>query len=272
MTLGVMVGSKPRLKFDSNLNLVFDGNSLIAGVGGQDIPRITAKTAPLSVASHPVSQSYDATLLVNNAAYIKRQTDKGIIVLNLAVSGQTWQNMDGLGGSGQTSADVDGAWVSGKTNVLVLWEGTNSIYPSLGNRTPAQAIQDATTYINNRQAAALAKGGKWIILIGTCIPRENPASESATITLNGNLDTYNNLIRSTYKAMGAHGVFDVRQAGSVFNLPDYTYSSFEAFNTNVGYWSTGFDSANGHTHLNTNGYYYVVTNFIVPALKRLPPR
>lgn len=265
---GVAMGN-PHVLFNSALNIVVDGNSLVYGQGGaQNIPRVMAKTAPISAATHPITQVYDATALAGSPTN-KWKSDKGIVVYNSGVSGETWRQMNGLDG-GNGAADVDAAFVAGAANVLILWEGTNSI--TLGGRTPAQAIQDATDYITARQAAASSKGGHWVVMIGTCLPRQISSSEANTIALNGNLDSYNASLRSQYSSMGAKGVFDVRQSGSPFNLPDYTYASFSAaLNGAAGYWTTT-DPTNSLTHLASNGYQYVVDNVIMPALLRLPRR
>jgi hypothetical protein len=277
---GPILGGAARLKFDSSLNIVFDGNSLFNGQGGQDVPRIAVKTYPISAATHPVTESYDSPVTASGTNWQTRTSDRGVPVRKTAISGQTWRQMNGIGSSGETAADVDGAFVSGKTNVLIAWEGTNSMWPSLGNRTAAQAVQDATDYIAARQAAVAASypGQKWIVLIGTCLPRESPTSEAATDSFNRNsVEPYNTTLRNTYRSMGARGLFDVQQAGSAFKLPDYSYASFEASAANTGYWAAttaegGQDSVNGRTHLSTNGYAYLVTNIIMPALMRLPRR
>lgn len=274
------LAGSPRIKFNSTLNVVCDGNSLFAGQGGgQNIPRVLAKTAPFSATTHPISQSYDATQLVNTTNYVKWQTDKSVTVLNIAISGQTWRKMNGL--DGYSAADVDGAWVAGKTNVLILWEGTNSIS---SGRTAAQAIQDATDYITARQAAVNAAypGKRWIILVGTCLPRQNSGTDQTLVdTLNATIDSYNALLRAQYKTMGAHGLFDVRQEGSPFNwympdgvTPDYRIATFEANCTGTSSLWQGTDfgwpsEAGAHTHLNSNGYVWVDYNCIIPAAVKL---
>jgi hypothetical protein len=243
------------LVFDSTLNVVCDGNSHIAGVGGaQNIPRLLAKTAPISVATHLTP---DATSLGTGIW----QSDKGVKVTNLGVSGQTWRKMNGLDTG--SAADVDGAWVDGKVNVLLAWEGTNSI--TLGLRTPAQTIQDASDYIAARRA--LHPG--WKIVIGTVAPRQLSSSQTDTDALNANIDAYNVLLRAQYRSMGADALFDVRQAGSEFNFSDYLNATFEAAaaDASTTLWASGETGA--HTHFSSNGNAYIVNTFAMPAIQSL---
>lgn len=275
MMTGPILGGLPRIKFDSGLNVVVDGNSLVAGQGGgEDISKVLAKSQPLATYTALTPNATALGTSPNTGRTNKWQTDKGIIVTNFGINGQTWRQMNGL--DGYSAADVDAAFVSSKTNVLVVWEGTNSI-TNMG-RTPAQAIQDATDYIAARQAAVNAAypGQKWIVVIGTCLPRQvNPAPpadpQAATDALNAKLDTYNALIRSSYLAMGAKAYFDVRQSGGPFDFQNYLISTFEAAASASGtLWAASETGA--HTHLNSDGYTTVARNFIIPALRLLPAR
>lgn len=251
---------------------MLDGNSHLAGVGGgQNITKLLAKTSPISVITHQGIPNWnDATILDGQGAgqAKKWQSDKGVVLTNLGISGQTWRKMNGL--DGYSSADVDGAWVDGKINVLFAWEGTNSM-ASPNNRLPADAIQDARDYIAARRA--LHPG--WIILVGTVAPRQ-AADQAATTALNQKIDTYNNLLRAQYKDMGANGLFDIRAPGSWFNFPDYLMSTFDTSAAATGtYWAGGEDISTGgagHVHFSSEGNMYLVNAFILPALKRLSRR
>jgi hypothetical protein len=129
--------SVPPLKPSASVKVVFDGNSLVQGIG--------ATSTPLPVAF--------ASLVPGVAS-----------VSNFGGSGQTWRQMNGLDGG--SAADVDGAFDATKTNVLFAWETTNSVC-NVG-RSAVQAIQDATDYIAARRA--LHPG--WKIILVTSIPRQ----------------------------------------------------------------------------------------------------
>lgn len=253
--IGPIFGGASGLRFNSGLNIVFDGNSLVAGQGGaQNMPRVLAKTFPVATATNI---AVDATSLGTGWW----ESSRGVRVRNLGINGQTWRQMNGLDGS--SAADVDAVWVADKVNVLIAWEGTNAIC-NLG-RTAAQAAQDAADYIAARQATH-----PWVVLIGTCLPRQR-ATQVDTDAKNSILDAYNALLRANYPAMGAKGLFDVRQAGSRFNLADYQAATFEAAAAEAGtLWASG--ESGEHVHLNSTGYIYVVDNCVIPALRRLPAR
>jgi hypothetical protein len=235
----------------------------------QGFCRVLAKTAPISN-STAINFLPDATSLDGQGAASKKwKSDKGVYVTNCGVAGETWRKMMGLdGGSG--AADTDAAWQNGMTNVLLAWEGTNSI--TLGGRTPAQALSDAKDYITARRAVHPG----WIVIVGTVPPRQ-AADQTTTNTLNANIDAYNVLIRQQYKSIGANGLFDVRAVGSKFNWvdangnPDYSISTFEAHATEPNtIWASGETGA--HVHFNSDGSAYIINNFVAPALRRLPRR
>ena len=129
--------SVPPLKPSSTVKVVFDGNSLVQGVGATSTPLPTAFAAQVpGLAS----------------------------VTNLGGSGRTWRQMNGLDGG--SSAAVDAAFDASKTNVLFAWETTNSVFNA--GRTAAQTIQDAADYIAARRAAHPG----WRIVLLTSIPRQ----------------------------------------------------------------------------------------------------
>lgn len=234
----IALSGRPRLKLSSSVNIVCDGDSLTAGVGGYPWPTGLKSRAGFGVTT----------------------------VTNVAQSGQTWLQMNGGGG---TTEDVDGAWATGKTNVLAPWAGTNDL--ALAGRTAQQTYQLAVDYITARQSIAMSRhGAKWIVLAGTLLPRQVSSSEADTVALNHVIDAYNALVLANYRAMGAGGVFDVRKAGSPFNVPDYTYASFAGALAS-GYWSNG-DPANALTHLSSTGYDALLNQMITAAFARLPAR
>jgi lysophospholipase L1-like esterase len=221
----------PHLKFNdpSKFNVVCDGNSLTAGNGGggNPYPSLLASMSPLNGKS---------------------------TVTNTGVSGNTTQQMT-------AAARPDPYWVAGKTNILVVWEGTNSIAPAGGNVTPQQAATDMQNYISARLALH-----PWLVVLVNCLPRQE-SSQSASFTLNNKLNTYNTLLAANYKTWGAKVLVDVRQAGSPFAFTDYTDAAFTtAFNT--GLWAS---SDTPHIHLSGYGY-NKIAQMVAAGLKQLPIR
>jgi lysophospholipase L1-like esterase len=230
--LGPILGGISRIKIGANLNLVCDGNSLTAGAGDS-----TAYPWPSGLQEQ----------------YPEFATST---IRNVAVSGHTTQQM--------MSHGADAYWVDGKVNVLVAWEGTNSICNA--GRAAAQAIQDMSDYVAARRAAHPG----WIILGGTVLPRQTDLGQAQTTSQNAVIDAYNDLLRAQCRSMGMKALFDVRRSGSNFNLPDYNNATFEAALSAYGLLAS--NEVGNHIHLSGAGYAYLMSNFIVPALKRLPAR
>lgn len=217
--------SASRIRYTSDVKIVCDGNSLTEGVGGSPYPTQLALLDPIN------SQC---------------------TIANVAVGGQT------TGGMNTNATDVDGAWVSGKTNILITWEGTNSIY---SGATADAAITAMQTYITNRKAAH-----PWIVVVLTCLPRQ-ANSESLSGPLNASIDSYNTALRSNFRAIGASAIVDVRAPGSPFNISGYTDAEFAALVASSGLWA----SESPHVHLNAAGY-LVVANMVAATLQRLRGR
>lgn len=213
----------------STTNVVLDGNSLVAGTGSS----VPAYNLAGQVASLPPISGQ-------------------LSITNLGIGGQTTRQMNGMDGG--SSADVDAAWVSGKTNVLLVWEGTNSIYG--GGRTASQAYQDMADYC----AARLALN-PWLIVIINTLPRQigNPVAEDA---MNAKLVDYNAQLAAGYRSMGARAVVDVRQAGSPFAFTNYSQASYDA---TVDYWK---NPEYIKVHLSDTGY-SVIAGYVASQLKRL---
>lgn len=180
-------------------------------------------------------------------------TDKGVTFRNLGISGQTTQSMI------NNATDVENAYVDGEKNILVLWEGTNSICNA--GDTAAQAIQAMTTYIAARRASK-----QWaFILLLTCLPRQR-STQADTLAKNAALDSYNATVLSSYKDMGATHVVDVRQVGSPFNMPDYNLQTFEDMAASTGLWAA--NEVGAHVHLDAG--YGVIAQMVAAELRRLP--
>lgn len=181
----ILGGVAPVVYKTANTVMVFDGNSLVFGVGstgGQNLPVQQAALAPISGA---------------------------LTITNTAVSGQTINDMRARGDS---VVDPVFAAAGSKSKVLALWEGTNSI-SNTPVRTGLEAIADMTAYIAERRAAI---AGLKIVLL-TTIPRY---FMNGTTIQNGNaqLLVYNNYILANYRDMGADAVVDVR-TNPVFVYP-----------------------------------------------------
>lgn len=180
------------------VNMAFDGNSLIRGQGA----------------------TLAAYNLVNAISRRAPVLGSGATLTNLGVDGQTLRMMNGLDAG--SSADVDAAWAVGKTNVLVIWEGTNSLF---FGRAPAQAMSELTDYIAARQAAHTWNH----VAVLTVLPREQAPNAGGTVAdMNSAIDSFNTLLRAGYLAAGATHLVEMRGTGSPWNFNTYTTADFDA--------------------------------------------
>jgi lysophospholipase L1-like esterase len=230
--MGPILGGLARMRFSSaGSNVVVDGNSLVYGqgsTGGNNMPAQLAAMSPLS---------------------------GNVAVTNLGISGQNLSQMR------TNCADVDAAYVAGKQNVLVVWEGTNSL--NYGGSV-AQAYSDTSLYCAERLAL-----NPWIIVLMTTLPRYNQgATQSATDDYNAKLASYNAQILAGYKSMRAKAIVDVRQTGSPFAFSDYQFATFDQPATS-GLWAAG--ETLQRIHLSNAGY-GVIAQMVANVLKRLPRR
>lgn len=232
-----MLSQSARVRIDANTIMVIDGNSLVAGVGA-------------SGATKYMSAQLQAMAPISNVVTI---TNKG-------VGGQTIDNMITAG------FNIDALYVAGKKNILLAWEGTNQIISN--NITGAAAGVKMGNYV----AARLAANAGWkIVLIGT-IPRQSVGAYTQNVGgvngANAELIAYDNYLRDNWRAMGAKEFITLRNAGSIFVLPDYTSGSFEN-PPYINYEAAGESTA--HIHLNDLGY-NAVAQIVAAALRRLPSR
>lgn len=263
---GTPVPPAGSLVFDSTLNLVFDGNSLVAGVGGaQNLVRCLAMIAPIATTT---SVGFvPAPTVVSGSPPLKYRSSKNILVSNYGVSGQTWRQMNGL--DGQVSSDVDGAFdtTPGMQNHLGTWEITNAV-TGASKRTLAQVVQDMKDYTTARRAAH-----PWAkIFTGTALPRMNSSTDQAIVDAdNALLDQVNAYLLANYQSMGFDAVFDVRKAGTYFDMQgDYSIAHFNAMAAASGtFWTSSTTDGATHVHLNSDGYWYIATQFVVPLLQAL---
>ena len=209
-----------RLKFDSTVKLAYDGNSLMYGHGasvggGTPIPNKLATMAPFSACAWG----------------------------NVAISGQTWAQMT------SAATDVDALFDATKaTNVLAVWETTNSVYGYA--KTAAQCQADLTAYV----AARLAAHPTWKILILGTIPRRCPWDEVQV-----QVDDW---CAANYRAIGAQGFCRLRVPNSPFN---HTGEIDKPFVTNQALW---LETAEW-VHLTGAGY-AALTPYVARGLLDLP--
>ena len=222
---------RPRVSFSSATNVVWHGNSLVAGVGstgGQTLPVQVAALAPMA--------------------------GSGASTVNGGVNGQDW------GGMQSTAASVvDAAWVSGKINVLLLWETTNSVFGYLKTASQTQTL--IADYVAARKAVH-----PWTVLHLTTIPRAgggNVTDQTARDNLNAVMASVDTYVKANYRGMGIDAVCDVRQAGSPFAFANYLPATFDAIGS---LWSEG---TGAQIHLSNAGY-AVVAGYVAEAMRRLP--
>lgn len=206
---------RQKLNMNSDVNIVWDGNSLVYGKGssgGQTLPVQTSALAPVA--------------------------GSGAATSSFATNGHKWSDMD----AGATQ--VDGAWVAGKTNILIFWEHINSIW--VGGLTPDQSIEQMRQYIANRRAL-----NPWIVLTLTCLPVEGYEATWSQLTrdaVNAKLDAVNAAMRSSRALMGLDALVDVRKQGSIFNISSYTTAEFDSTG------AVWMEPSGTRLHLNNTGY------------------
>lgn len=196
--MGPILGGSPFVRFASDSAVVVcHGNSITFGQSGATIP----------TGAYP----YQLQRLtpVNNR----------LTCVNKGVNGQRWSGMRTQG------AEVDALFVEGKQNVLLAWEGHNSIIG--GGLTPAQAWADCQAYCADR----LAAHPRWKIIHATTLPAcYQNWSDSDSANSNALLEQYNALLRAGWQSTGAKGLVEMRQAGSPFAFANYQRSTFIAAN------------------------------------------
>jgi hypothetical protein len=229
--MGPILGGNPYLRYSSAVKITCDGNSLTNGHGdGTPYPTQLAALSPLSGA---------------------------VTVANLGISGQVTEAMT------SSAADVNAEYVAGKTNVLIAWEGINSLNNS---DTPRQAADAMWAYI----AARLALHPDYLVMLMIAPPRQLGVSEANDIAFNALTDQYNVILKNEWRANGVKFLLDIRQAGSFLNLPDYTRATFAASGAQ-GWWAPAEVGTNGLTHYSTQGY-GAVAQMVATALRRMPRR
>lgn len=175
------------------VNIMFEGNSLVAGAGasaGKKLPEQLSLLAPLS----------------------------GIPVKNFGIGGSTWE--DNISMTARSKA-VDDWYVSGKTNVLLLWEGTNTA-ANTSAYTGNDIGEKARRYVAARKAA---HPDLKIIMLNT-IPRHglSVSYNGDYVGLNNTLIAFNNYLSANWQDMGIDVLVDTR-ASDVFVFSGTQYIS-----------------------------------------------
>ncbi|QJE03052.1 SGNH/GDSL hydrolase family protein [Massilia forsythiae] len=209
----------------AGVNVVFDGNSLVAGFQASS----QAKSTPSQMAALPPLSG-------------------AVSVTNIGVSGQTINQMRGRG-----SQYADGAYVAGKKNILLAWEGTNTVCNNGSAKTGLAAAADMASYVKER----LAAHPDWVIVMMTTLPRFGIEAWSIPDG-NAQLQAYDDYLRANWRAMGCKGLVDVRARG-VFTYTGPTMSAVMS-----PYMAETI-------HCNDLGY-GLIAQYCATGLRRLPVR
>lgn len=180
-------------------------------------------------------------------ALVQGQLGAGALSM-VAIGGQTIQDMI------DSPADVDGAFDATKQfNVLFTFAGTNGMVDG-----PTVQAQRMRTYLAARKAAH----PELLIVLGGLIPRY----EASAISINQRNDwmvEYNRLAASSWRTWGADAYVDLRPKGGRFDLPDWSWASFERPETQP-IWSSA-DAEDVDTHLADFGHAYIAPFFTAGA-------
>lgn len=226
--MGPLLGSRPVVRFDpATTNVVFVGNSIVVGDGVASRP---ADTWPVRLAANaPISNA-----------------------LSIANLGHDGYSITALDGAGDTSAQ----FVAGKTNVMLFYEGTNTLKG--GGTSASTAIGQLQAYIKNRLAEH-----PWKIVLVSTIPFIETATDAVSQTQNTIVDQFNATMKATYKQMGAVAYIDVRTGAPWGSMPDYSLASFQVNCSSL--------FAADFTHPNTAGT-QLLADLMAPQLRRIPLR
>lgn len=225
--MGPLLGGTALVRYTSDkTNIIFDGNSLVEGnaLGPTDQP--TKGIVPQLAGLFPINGN--------------------ITIHNIGVSGQAISDMRSRG-----SLFADGNYAAGKKNVLLVWEGTNSIC----NNGVSGA--DAGAQMAQYCAERLAAHPDWLIVMLTTLPRFNIGSYSIPDG-NAQLDIFDAYIKANQRAMGVKKIVDVRAAGI------FTYTGPTVSDAMAPYMIDPI-------HYNAAGG-TVLAQYCADALRRLPAR
>lgn len=234
---------RPRVRYNGNVNLVFDGNSLMWGSS-------LGSSSPNN--------------LPNRIANMAPVLNSGASVYNSAFSSGQWTGGPyPMGGGDYGGGQTDARWIAGKTNILICWETTNQVY--LGSGTSAAANAAAMkTYLDARRALH-----PWIMVYISTIPREKIEGNIASrADGNAQLVAADQHVRDNMASLGVDHYVDLRQAGSPFAFTGYTTGDFDAC---ASLWQAD-ETVGNRVHLSAAGY-AVVADYVadeLPLLIRRP--
>lgn len=181
--IGPILGGTPRVKYSgSAVNIIFDGNSLVAGF--QASSSNMAMPAQMSRLS-PLNGAVDVT--------------------NIGVSGQTINQMRARG-----AQYADASYVGGKKNIYFPFEGTNTVCNNGSGKTGRAAASDYEALIQER----LAAHPDLVVVAMTTIPRFGIEAWSIAEG-NAQLQAFDDYVRANWRSMGCKALVDVR-AGGIF--------------------------------------------------------
>lgn len=221
-----MLPPRRAVKYTASTHIVWDGNSLFQ-TGIPLTPNRVMALAPLA--------------------------GSGVTWANVAIAGQTWQNMTA------TATDVDGAFSSTRQNVLVLWEHTNAICNA--GRTVEQCYTDMVAYITARRLVV----PDLRILVLQTLPRQEftpSIAYSTVMQINVALQQIDKLVQDNRHALDI-AVCPMRGPGSPFALTGYAEEDFAAIGSLYSETTPGM-----RVHLGPAGQ-DVAQKYILAALQRL---
>jgi hypothetical protein len=155
-TLGSFIVTNVGALAGANLNVVFDGDSLISNTA-----------APADV-DPPLSYIY----LAKSPAYVTNAA-VGAKCLGIGCPAVNSGTVESMLATGTTV--IDPLFVPGITNVLVFFGGGNDL--DGGGRTPAQVYADLTTYVAARHAAG------WKVVVATLVSRKATSSPAVDLKI-----------------------------------------------------------------------------------------
>jgi len=231
----MFISGKGKPQFASTKhNIVFDGNSLIAGTD--------------------VGDQY----LANRVHSLPILSSSGLTVKSYGVSGHNWSQMLA------TVSEVTSQFETGKRNILFIWESTNTLYN--GTLTVNGIIASMQNYIN----AVKSSNSAWEIYNISTIARRQTSGGLTITQFNQVLLSVDDYVRKNYKAMGLAGQVELRLPNSPLYTPDFSDASFLTLDP---YIFTGHNSSNNWiaVHLNQTGL-NIVANLVSQKLRSIGVR
>lgn len=243
--IGPILSGVARLVFSSSgVNIVCHGDSLTYGQSG---------------ATFPYPEQLQQLPPINGQ----------VVCRNLGQNGQQWDQMMSSG----SGAAADSFYDPSKANILIAWEDTNAV--NIGGFNAVQTDQKRAAYFAER----LAVHPNWMIIGMTTLPIYYQGwSDATAASINAIQNDVSDRLRANWRSMGLKGLVDVQQAGSVFRLPNYLKTTFQAANVDgQSIWSPNDQFGGGGSGQNqwvhpSNIGYTQIAKMVAAVLKRLPKR